>query len=1005
MRYLLSFLMLTLGVILPPALADAQPKLELNMKKPKKFEERKLGSEKMADKKFTIVRRLFQNTYTHYNYYFNANEKLKEIIAENSEQHKDDFTELLPFYPYSLDQTSKSSYLDSILQTGTAGILLHDLRNDWIDNMYMVIGKAYLLRKDFDSAAMTFQYINTAFAPREKDGYEKTIGSNEDGKGSALSIATPEKRNLVKKALSAPPSRNESFLWLARTLVEKGDYLGASSLLNTLRNDPLFPERLKEEMAETYAYLFYKTEQWDSAAHHLGTAIKIAPGMPEKARWYYLQGQLYQMAGQNQPASQAYDLAAKAALDPVMEVYARLNMIRLRKTDEPGIIDKNIADLVAMAKKDRYSNYRDIILYAAALIEREREGYAAAEHFLQKSIEANQNNASQRSKSFYLLADGRYRQQKFGLAAMPYDSTGPQYLKRPDSTLTLLRRPGTKKIWEAEQVLQLQDSLLRLAALSEEERTAFVKQLSRKLRKEKGLKDDPTTGGGSGTAPVNAAQASADLFSTPGTNWYFYDMGQRSNGFNTFKQRWGGRPNVDNWRRSSSAGVSLVMNAKPGDAASTNPLETAANLSADTEAAYDSTDVSFDNLYSRLPLSPEKQVRANQKINDALLQKATALHIELEEYAAAIPVYEELLKRMDTGTMAQKALFGLVHCYTKTGNLSAAAAARQKLQKLQVGTLAIVNQDNDAAKEQQKEKEATQTYQQIYNLFLEGSFEQALASKKIADSLYGNHFWTPQLLYIQSIYHIRERQDSLAIKELKEISSKFNGHPLAAKAKTMAEVLGRRQQIEDYLTKLEVTRAQEDEIVVPTVGMPERKLSYAPRDSITNPVLVPKVEANAPAALANQNINVQATPDTAKPLNTGMVTIASPFKMESAKHHMVAMVLENIDPAYVNEVQYAVSNSPGKTFNGQSVSFGKKKLRDKLWLVTMQSAAFTNAQQALEYLNFIKPLNEQKTLTWLEANKYRYILISDENMAVLDKEPDIQLYEKVLKQAYPRIFE
>ena len=260
MRYLLSFLMLTLGVILPPALADAQPKLELNMKKPKKFEERKLGSEKMADKKFTIVRRLFQNTYTHYNYYFNANEKLKEIIAENSEQHKDDFTELLPFYPYSLDQTSKSSYLDSILQTGTAGILLHDLRNDWIDNMYMVIGKAYLLRKDFDSAAMTFQYINTAFAPREKDGYEKTIGSNEDGKGSALSIATPEKRNLVKKALSAPPSRNESFLWLARTLVEKGDYLGASSLLNTLRNDPLFPERLKEEMGETYAYLFYKTE-------------------------------------------------------------------------------------------------------------------------------------------------------------------------------------------------------------------------------------------------------------------------------------------------------------------------------------------------------------------------------------------------------------------------------------------------------------------------------------------------------------------------------------------------------------------------------------------------------------------------------------------------------------------------------------------------------------------------------------------------------------------------
>ena len=40
----------------------AQPKLEFNMKKPEQFKERKLGSEKMADKKFTPVRRFFQNT-------------------------------------------------------------------------------------------------------------------------------------------------------------------------------------------------------------------------------------------------------------------------------------------------------------------------------------------------------------------------------------------------------------------------------------------------------------------------------------------------------------------------------------------------------------------------------------------------------------------------------------------------------------------------------------------------------------------------------------------------------------------------------------------------------------------------------------------------------------------------------------------------------------------------------------------------------------------------------
>ncbi|MFZ4058329.1 MAG: hypothetical protein ACOYKE_09320, partial [Ferruginibacter sp.] len=56
---------------------SAQPAWTIDLlgkeKKPEKFENRKLGSEKFAEKKFTPIRHLFQNNYTHYNYYFNAN--------------------------------------------------------------------------------------------------------------------------------------------------------------------------------------------------------------------------------------------------------------------------------------------------------------------------------------------------------------------------------------------------------------------------------------------------------------------------------------------------------------------------------------------------------------------------------------------------------------------------------------------------------------------------------------------------------------------------------------------------------------------------------------------------------------------------------------------------------------------------------------------------------------------------------------------------------------------
>ena len=49
-------------------------------KKPEKFENRKLGSEKTADKKFNVPRNIYQNNITHYNYYFNANNRVITVV-------------------------------------------------------------------------------------------------------------------------------------------------------------------------------------------------------------------------------------------------------------------------------------------------------------------------------------------------------------------------------------------------------------------------------------------------------------------------------------------------------------------------------------------------------------------------------------------------------------------------------------------------------------------------------------------------------------------------------------------------------------------------------------------------------------------------------------------------------------------------------------------------------------------------------------------------------------
>ena len=109
--------------------AYAQPTWTLDPfgreKKPKQFEDRKLGSEKTADKKFTVARQVIQNNITHYNYYFNANNKLNEVLETAKESFTDDYSLLLPFYNYTLDATARDSIkLDSITYKASTGIAL-----------------------------------------------------------------------------------------------------------------------------------------------------------------------------------------------------------------------------------------------------------------------------------------------------------------------------------------------------------------------------------------------------------------------------------------------------------------------------------------------------------------------------------------------------------------------------------------------------------------------------------------------------------------------------------------------------------------------------------------------------------------------------------------------------------------------------------------------------------------------------------------------------------------
>ena len=421
--------------------------------------------------------------------------------------------------------------LDSVIYKANAGILLHDLRNDWVDNLYMLMGRAYYFRQVFDTAYLNFQYINYAFSPKEKDGYDKTIGSNSNEGGNAFSISTKESNNLAKKILSHPPSRNESFIWLIRTYLALEEYPEAAGMIETLKSDPLFPDRLKTQLHEMQALWFYQQNNYDSAAVYLEKALVNASNREERARWEYLVAQLYERSGKPENAKEYFDNTVKHTLNPVLEVYARLNSIRQNKGTDEKAIQLNIDELLKMVRKDRYTNYSDIIYYSIAQMELERKNTGAAKFFLLKSTRTaieKSADPNQKSRSFLQLGDLSFDEGSYSDAKNYYDSVQNQELvSNPEAFAK--RKEVLTRIAASANIIYRQDSLQRIAAMPEAEREPYIKKLVRKLRKEQGLKEDEPV---VSTNPLNPNTAPTDLFdNTAKGDWYFYNTSLKSKGY------------------------------------------------------------------------------------------------------------------------------------------------------------------------------------------------------------------------------------------------------------------------------------------------------------------------------------------------------------------------------------------------------------------------------------------------------------------------------------------
>lgn len=707
---------------------EKKDKLNLALEIKFKKKEANYTNETMRKKKWTLPRKVIQNTFTRYNYYFNANRKMEEAVENMVRSGMDNYDSLIALFPFDPDRDSAKlkSDMDTIIHKASLGIQIHDPRAKWQDDLYLLVGQAYYYKGDYQNAGAAFKYI-VSQAEADKKEQNKKSGNTKVDKTKPRTFSEAEKTGIAGM-LEHKSAKNEAMLWLSRTLTQTKKTGQAQTLLDMLRNDADFPPRLLGKLALEQAFIDINSNDLNKAATSLGTVAKDKE-LPKwlRLRASFLNGQLLQQQLHYVASDQYFKEVLSLNPSLEMEFYARKNIAA--NSINNGSNTLNADDMLdKMASDDKFRPYYDQIYYAMGKAAAKNKQNDKALESFKKSIHLSQNNRKQKGLSFAALGDEFYSRSDYNNAKLSYDSAALFLTSAQDPIYSLARQRALAldQVAIPGNMVKEQDSLLRLSALSEkEQRNAirdYIRDLERKMRDSAYMaKNGPVNSINTNTINQQGNQA-----------WYFANPNLMKQGENEFKMRWGNRPLKDNWRRSNSSSNDFTSG-------NTDQVEEPENDNLPDE----------DSLYAAIPHTPEAIKKAGDRLKDALFMLGKAYYTHLEDYNKAVATFDTLDKRFPGHDHEAEILYTRYLIHMRQNEPSAAAQYNNKLQskfpdsewaKLLKGATAEEGTSADPFSNSLAGTSPKETlsnyYDETYGLLVQRQYQDVLRRIKDADEQY-----------------------------------------------------------------------------------------------------------------------------------------------------------------------------------------------------------------------------------------------------------------------------
>lgn len=625
-----------------------------------------------SPKKNTAATRKYQEFITRYNIHYNGDTHYKETLAEMESTYEDDYSLPLVIHPAaaranekapqpsgnfdrSIEKAQKAIQLRSIKkkpkkQAGKSGDakykawMRREEYNPFLHNSWMMMGRSQYMNGDFLGSASTFFYISKHFS-------------------------------------WLPATVVEAKLWQARCYCALDWLFEAENILTRVKPDQLTSKKIRSLYYSTYADLLVKQKEYEKAIPMLTEAVKLAT-KTQKPRLNFLLGQIYTLAGDKE---QAYKAFKKAAGSSSTSYRAQFNArIKQSEVFTGTDIMPEVKALKRMARYDRNKEYLDQVYYAIGNLYLSRGDTTNAIANYELAVEKSTRGAIDKAIAQITLGALYYDRHLYAKAQPCYSEAVPLLPESWPDLATLRRRSDVlDELALYSQNVELNDSLLRLSAMTPEQQRAVVDKIIEELKKkekeeadaaarEEFLANRDAMGQGlqSNTAPQTFTMNNGD------DSWYFYNTATKNAGRTQFQRKWGNRKLEDNWRRRNKA--SFDFNDFGGDNADAEGEDTEQTEEAETDEqekadAEKENDPHFPEYYlKQIPKTDAERQTANDIIQEGLYNMGVILKDKMEDFPAAESEFNRLLSRYPDNIYRLDTYYNLYLMYVRQGDTARA---------------------------------------------------------------------------------------------------------------------------------------------------------------------------------------------------------------------------------------------------------------------------------------------------------------------------------------------